>query len=53
MQALQVAAAHQGMTATQMAETRGDEGSLSMGVTVDLQRNDAAPKAPWWQFWRR
>jgi hypothetical protein len=53
MQALQVAAARQGMTATQMTENRGDDGSLSMGVTVDLQRRDVAHTAPWWQFWRR
>ena len=53
MQALQVAAARQGMATTRTTETRRDDGSLSMGVTVDLQRRDAAPTPPWWQFWRR
>lgn len=53
MRALQVAADRQGVTSTQMTETRGDDGSLLMGVTVDLQQRTAAPRAPWWQFWRR
>lgn len=53
IQALQVAAEHHGMASTQMTETRGDDGSLLMGVTVDLQHRSATPKAPWWQFWRR
>lgn len=53
MRALQVAADRQGVASTQMAETRGDDGSLRIGVTVDLQHRSATPSAPWWQFWRR
>jgi hypothetical protein len=53
MRALQVAAGRQGVASTQMTETHGDDGSLLMGVTVDLQQRTAAPRAPWWQFWRR
>jgi hypothetical protein len=53
MRALQVAADRQGVASTQMTETRGDDGSLLMGVTVDLQQRSAAPRAPWWRFWRR
>lgn len=53
MQALQIAADRHGMASTQMTETRGDDGSLLMGVTVDLQHRSATSRAPWWQFWRR
>lgn len=46
LQALPMAAARQGLASTQMTETRGDDGSLLMGVTVNLQRPTTTPRAP-------